>query len=144
MTNDGMDVRGVADAIYTMVERALDVPVGLEIVTVRPEEMPAAMVQMLPGDPVVKRYRCGDWIGSQRWALYLRVAVRDTAGRIDAVAALSGAADILEAAAPDMPTGYWFQRTETLTSPAMRDATDDYETWQVTFATQFKRTRERQ
>ena len=80
--SDEQGIRAVADALYTMAERVMDAPTTLEIVPTAPAELPAAMVQMLPGDPVRKRYKNGDWVGVQRWALYLRVAVRDMA-RVD-------------------------------------------------------------
>ncbi len=89
--SDEQGIRAVADALYTMAERVMDAPTTLEIVPTAPAELPAAMVQMLPGDPVRKRYKNGDWVGVQRWALYLRVAVRDTEQRVGAVEVLQEA-----------------------------------------------------
>lgn len=141
--SDEQGIRAVADALYTMAERVMDAPTTLEIVPTAPAELPAAMVQMLPGDPVRKRYKNGDWVGVQRWALYLRVAVRDTEQRVGAVEVLQEATDRIEDAVPDLPAGCEFRGTAADGTPTMRDATEDYETWQVTFSTEFKRTRER-
>ena len=126
-----------------MVSAVMDAPTTLEIVPTAPAELPAAMVQMLPGDPVRKRYKNGDWVGVQRWALYLRVAVRDTEQRVGAVEVLQEATDRIEDAVPDLPAGCEFRGTAADGTPTMRDAAEDYETWQVTFSTEFKRTRER-
>lgn len=141
MSDEKRDARAVADAVYAAAAGTMDAPVTLEIVPTEPGELPAAMVRMLPGDPVVRRYRCGDWIGRQKWALYLRVDARDTSQRVEAVARLQEASDRLEALALDLPQGYEHRATEADGTPTMQDATADYETWQVTFETQFKRYR---
>lgn len=143
MSDEKRDARAVAEAIREAAVGSIDVPVTLEIVPTDPADLPAAMVRMLPGDPVVRRYRCGDWIGRQKWALYLRVDARDTARRIEAVAKLQGASERLEAAALRLPAGYEHRGTEADGTPTMQDATEGYETWQVTFETQFKRYRTR-
>lgn len=141
--SDERGTRAVADALYTMAEGLVDGSVGLEIVPTDPADLPAAMVQMLPGDPVRRRYKNGDWIGIQKWALYLRVSARDEAQRVRAIETIQDATDRLEDAEPDLPAGFDFRGTEADGTPTMRDATEDYETWQVTFTTEFKRTRER-
>lgn len=141
--SDERGVRAVADALYTMAEGIMDMPTTLEIVPTDPADLPAAMVQMLPGDPVRKKYKNGGWIGAQKWALYLRVSARDEAQRISAIETLQEATDRIEDAAPELPEGCEYRGTAADGTPTMKDATEDYETWQVTFATEFKRTRER-
>ena len=141
--SDERGTRAVADALYTMAAELVDAPAGLEIVPTEPADLPAAMVQMLPTDPVRRRYKNGDWIGVQKWALYLRVDARDTGQRVDAIGTLQAATDRVEDAVPDLPAGFEFRGTEADGTPTMRDATEDYETWQVTFVTEYKRTRER-
>lgn len=141
MSDEKRDARAVVAAVYVAAADAVDAPVTLEIIPVEPESLPAAMVRMLPGDPVARRYRCGDWIGRQKWALYLRVDARDTAQRVEAVATLQEASDRLEAAPLDLPEGFEHRSTEADGTPTMQDAAEGYETWQVTFETQFKRYR---
>lgn len=143
MSGEQRDARAVAAAIHEAAIASIDVPATLEIIPTDPGDLPAAMVRMLPGDPVVRRYRCGDWIGRQRWALYLRADARDTEQRVDAVAKLQEASERLEAAALRLPEGYEHRSTEADGTPAMQDAAEGYETWQVTFETQFKRYRTR-
>lgn len=142
MANDA-DVKVVTDSIYTMVEGVLGAEVRLEIITTKPEEMPQMMVHTIPNDPVIKRYKCGDYLGKHDWGLYLRIATSDTAARIDAVEALNDAAELIRNAVPKMPAGFEYGKTKGGLNPTLADATDQYETWQVTFSTEYKRSRER-
>lgn len=142
MSDEKKDARTVAAAIYQAVADSANMPVTLEIVPTSPEDLPAAMVRMLPTkQPVVRRYGCGDWVGRQLWGICYRVDVRDNAQRTEAVAVLQGLADNAESLIPLLPEGIEFQGTEASDMPTLIDATSDYETWQVTFTTKFKRRR---
>lgn len=141
--SDAMGTRAVADALLRLAQSVMGEPTTLEIIPTDPLELPAAMVQMLPGSSIVKKYKSGDWIGRQSWALYLRLAAPDTEQRVSAIERLQRATDRIEDAAIKLPTGFEFRSTVADGTPTMRDATEAYETWQVTFATEFKRTNER-
>lgn len=144
MSDEKRDARTVAAAIYQAVAESASIPVTLEIIPTNPADLPAAMVRMLPTkQPIVKRYGCGDWVGRQLWGICYRVDARDNAQRTEAVAVLQALADDAESLIPLLPEGIEFQGTEASDMPALIDATNDYETWQVTFATEFKRRRAR-
>lgn len=136
------DVGVMTDAVLTAAEDALATPVQLEIITTDPEEMPQAMVQTLPSE-VVRRYKNGDYIARHNWRLHLRVPVSDTAERIDAIESLSEIAAAIRRTVPPMPAGYEFAGTRGGATPVLEDATEAFETYQVTFETEFKRSRER-
>ena len=137
------DKKVMADSVFTMVEDTLDTPVRLEIITTRAEEMPQMMLHSVPSDPVVRQYKCGDYIGKHDWELYLRIGLGDTSQRIEAVEALSAAAGLIEKAVPEMPQGFEYIKTRTTLTPGLNDATDSFETYLVTFSTEFKRLIER-
>jgi len=137
------DVKVVTDSVLTMAEQLLGVSVGLEVITTKAAEMPQMMVQTLPCETVVRRYRCGDYIGQHEWALYLRVAAGDTQGRLDAVRTLTDAAEAVRKAVPPMPAGFTFMSTTGGVTPTMVDATEQYETYRVDFTTQYKHLLER-
>lgn len=141
MSNDD-DIRVLTDSVLTMVEDTLDTPVQLEIITVRPDEMPQMMVQTLPAE-TVKTYKNGDYIGRHNWNLYLRIPVTDTAERIDAIASLSEASALIRNVTPKMPAGFAFDSTKGGATPVLEDVTESFETYRVTFRTEYKRSKER-
>lgn len=136
------DVGVMTDAILTAAEAALGSPVQLEIITTDPAEMPQAMVQTLPSE-IVRRYKNGDYVGRHNWRLYLRIPVADTGERVDAIESLSEFAAAIRRTVPPMPAGFEFAGTRGGATPVLEDATEAFETYQVTFETEFKRSRER-
>lgn len=141
------DIKQVADSILTMNEKIFKgygVPVSLEIISTKKENLPAAMQQSLPSSRVVKAYKSGSYIGEYRWSLFLRVAVEDTNGRLAASLLLQEAAEEAENTIPVMPQGFTFYGTRVESStPTLRDATEQYETYEVTLVTNYKRSKER-
>ena len=65
---------------------------------------PCAMVRVLPGDPVVRRYRAGGGVFRVAYAVYLRVRAPSQDGRVAGIELLRGlAARVERGEVPDGP-----------------------------------------
>lgn len=72
-----------------------------------PEGLPAAMVKVSPGDPVVRRYRSGGGVYRIGYEVYLKAHAATQAARIAALERLRGLAARIEAGeSPDGPHRY--------------------------------------
>ena len=132
----------VAACLFLAAAKEYEDALTFEIVPTDPAQLPAAMVRMLStSDPVVRAYRCGDCIARQRWAVCYRVNVHSDEQRADAVAAIEQLAQVACDAVPELPAGCEFYQTTTTDVPTLIEATSDYETWQVSLETTYKRIR---
>lgn len=132
----------VAGALYAATEQAYEGDLTFEILPTDPMQLPAACVRTLTtNNPIVRAYRCGDAIERQLWAVCCRVSVRSDDQRACAVASVKDLADLACAVCPDLPRGFEFYKTTQTDAPALIEATSDYETWQVSLETTYKRIR---
>ncbi len=93
----------VMDDIKELVNNTETLPVDAKLDYLAPDA-PAASVQQLPGSRWAKRYVSGSGVREIPFAVRLRTAGTDTAGRIEATTALIALADALEGAdAEDLP-----------------------------------------
>ncbi len=137
MIDDQAEISG---AVFDAIEAAL--PDGaprihFEYMPADKAMLPAASMQTLAGDPYVRRYVDGSYIGRYRFAIYLRQASDDDGSRLDAMATLGQIATAVNAAAFTLPDGYDFHRCIQDTLPHRIAADDAFDDWQVTFTVQY-------
>lgn len=124
--------------VYDWVKTLTELPVRYEDLPASKDSLPCMSMQTLTGTPIERRYKDGSYIANYRFAVYLRQANGDTAGRIDAVSILSGLADAIDGGSVDLGDGaqLWSVTQDTLPSKiAVDEAFEDY---QVTFTVKYK------
>ncbi len=129
------DALAIGDVVYTWLEgQTLDLPLLFE-------ELPdydCYSFQTLTGPPEVTHYKCGDYIASYRFALYLRSGSVDTDSRMSAYRRLVKLAHSIKGFDASLPEGYKLREMMLENLPARVEADTDYDIWQVTFNLTYK------
>lgn len=134
------DQATMSGAVFAALSQAMPEgapPLHYESMPARREQLPAASMQTLAGDPRVRSYLDGSYIGRYRFALYVRQSADDSGGRLDAMAAIEAMAEAADGAAYDLPDGYDFHRIEQDSLPRAVSAEDGFDDYQVTFSVQY-------
>lgn len=137
MIDDQAEISG---AVFDSIEEALPASlprIHYEYMPADKTMLPAASMQTLAGDPYVRRYIDGSYIGRYRFAIYLRQASDDDGSRLDAMATLEQIAKTVNTTAMALPDGYDFHRCIQDTLPHKIDAEDSFDDYQVTFTVQY-------
>lgn len=134
--------RNVTEAVLTWAEMhpALE---GLHVFyEYLPNNESAAMIGTLSGNPVVKYYIDGSYLGAYRFQVILRQITDDTMAKLDAMERLRQVVDAIEIGyIPVLPESYqtYDLEVDTLPSKVATEPDNKTEDYQVTFTLSYKK-----
>lgn len=136
-----MDKDVISAVLAWLKDHAALAETGCELERLPTDGTDGTMLQSLPGDPVITRYRSGGYVAQYPFAVVVRTGGSDTASRLNAMEVLGALwADIESGSKPEAPEGFDFVGLVIRTTPARVAVGDSgYEDYQATFALTYRK-----